>query len=239
MLGGCTPRSREAVGRAPLGALWQEQEQARGLGCGMRRHSPSPTPTGPSDDGQEALMSSPSGCNHPASVSSTFIQRTSSKPVYTGRRKEMTAHNLHADSLSFQSSSLKPGERGGVPLVEKEQKQLGLSCGLRWWQSGAGSGTRLQRSKRGAAAPSSGRTERRTRLLGPLEGTPHREQESGSQGTRQCQAGEPGGPLWAALLQLLHLRTSWRGDRSTDPSPRAPSSTNLELWTYHIGSLQY
>lgn len=32
--------------------------------------------------------------------------------------------------------------------------------------------------------------------------------------------------MWATLLQLLHLRTSWLGDRRPDSSPGAPSGPN-------------
>lgn len=76
----------------------------------------------------------------------------------------MTAHNRQADSLSFQSSFLKPGAGGWSvrkgTLVEHEQKQRCLRPRLPWRERQSG----LQPSKRGAAAPSTGRAERRTRL---------------------------------------------------------------------------
>lgn len=59
-----------------------------------------------------------------------LFQRASSKPVYTRHRKEMTAHNRQADSLSFQSSSLKPGGRGGGRWWRKNKNSSALAPGF-------------------------------------------------------------------------------------------------------------
>lgn len=59
-----------------------------------------------------------------------LFQRAASKPVYTRHRKEMTAHNRQADSLSFQSSSLKPGGRGGGRWWRKNKNSTACALGF-------------------------------------------------------------------------------------------------------------
>lgn len=135
-----------------------------------------------------------------------LFQTASSKLVYTGHRKEMTAHDRQADSLSFQSSFLKPGGRGRDACGERTKTALrapqasvvGEQCGR-----AAPARHRAQPSKHEAGAPSSGHTESHTRLLGPGRGPCW----AGEQlppywvsGTGPGQAGVAGGPVWAALL---------------------------------------
>ena len=113
MLGACTLEAGRLWAGPDCGSLGRNKGSPE---AGMRDAQTSPLahPHGSLGGcGQEALPDVFSIRMQPSSFCFIHLfQRTSSKPVYTGHRKEITAHNHHADSLSFQSSSLKPGGGG-------------------------------------------------------------------------------------------------------------------------------
>lgn len=152
-----------------------------------------------------------------------LFQRASSKQVYSGRRKEMTAHNRHADSLSLQSSLVKHGGRGGREGGERSsRKNKNSSACARGSGGGRSSAARapsawLRPRKRGAAAPPSGRAERRTRLVGrggdpgPGAGGQAPALPTTARGSQRGRGDPQGSP---AVQRELHSRSSsfsWPG----------------------------
>lgn len=178
-------------------------------------------------------MSSPSGCNRPASVSSTFSKgliKAGLHPAQEGNDRPQSPRRLPFISI-FLSKTRGWRGRGGERSWRKNKNSSPCAPGFGGGRAArAGSGARLQLSKRGAAAPSSGRAERRTRLLGPGRG-PHtgsRRAALPSLGLRdKAVIGWRGWwPSVGCTPKPLHLRTSWPGDWRTDSSPGAPSSAN-------------
>lgn len=106
------PRLRKGCA---LGGPWAAPSWCHRTGTKERRGG-----SGCADTSHPLSTLSPLCCTkallHPGSslFSINLFQRASSKQVYTRHRREITAHNHQAPSLSFQSSFLKHGDRGGT-----------------------------------------------------------------------------------------------------------------------------
>lgn len=120
----------------------------------------------------------------------------------------MTAYNRHADSLSFQPSFLNHGGAGsGGRSWRKNKKSLRVpqaSLVGEAKQAGFRSGAPAQ--KRGAAAPSSGRVERRTLLL-----TPARRASSPGIESQRGHGDPQGAPAVRCGLHSSSSSPSWPG----------------------------
>lgn len=121
----------------------------------------------------------------------------------------MTAHNRHAGPFISVFLSKTRREGRGTSILEKEQEQFHVSPRLPWREKAARAGRR-QKSKRGAAAPSSGRVQHRPCFA--KGGDPAREAEEQalpSLGPRQDAV--TGRGCWQSILQLL-LLLNWEAD---------------------------